>query len=62
VTTKGAVTGKINRLREQKMRAELAEDLARAKATTLRATGVPWTGWDALTPEDDWRRQPAPAF
>jgi hypothetical protein len=26
------------------------------------ALGVPLTGWDALTLEDDWRRQPAPAF
>jgi hypothetical protein len=45
-----------------KARQALAEDLARAKATTLCATGLPLTGWDALTPEDDWRRQPAPAF
>jgi hypothetical protein len=45
-----------------KARQALAEDLARAKATTLCATGLPLTGWDALTPEDDWRRQRAPAF
>jgi hypothetical protein len=62
VTSKGAVLGKLDRLRAEKARQELAEDLARVKATTLRATGVPLTGWDALTPEDDWRRQRAPAF
>jgi hypothetical protein len=39
-----------------------AEDLARAKATTLRANGAPLTGWNAPLPEDDWRRQPAPAL
>jgi hypothetical protein len=56
VTTKGAVTGKLNRLHAEKMRQQLAEDLARARATTLRTTGVPQTGWDALVPDDDWRK------
>jgi hypothetical protein len=56
VTSKGAVVGKLDRLRAEKARQELGEDLARAKATTLRALGVPLTGWDALMPEDDWRR------
>jgi hypothetical protein len=34
-----------------------AENLARVKGTTLRANCVPLTGWEALGPEDDWRRQ-----
>lgn len=60
VTSKGAVIGKLDRLRAEKARQALAEDLARAKTTTLRAGGVPLTGWEALMPEDDRRRQPAP--
>jgi hypothetical protein len=62
VTTKGAVTGKLNRLREERMRQELAEDLAasRNRGTTLRAGGP--FGWDALLP-DEWReRQPQGAY
>ena len=33
----------------------------RAKATTLRASGVPLTGLGSPVPYSDWRRQPAPA-
>jgi hypothetical protein len=62
VTSKGAVIGKLNRLGAEKAHQELGEDLTRAKATTLRATSMPLTGWNALMPEDDWFRQPAPAF
>ena len=45
ITTKNAVIGKMNRLRQEKARADLAEDMAKSK--DVRAAGAPLSDDDA---------------
>jgi hypothetical protein len=53
VTTKNAVIGKMYRLRQERQRAELAEDLAKS-GIKLRAVGVPASNSDAERRRRSW--------
>jgi hypothetical protein len=53
VTTKNAVIGKMYRLRQERQRAELAQDLEKGGAT-LKASGVPISKGDAEKRRKSW--------
>jgi D-3-phosphoglycerate dehydrogenase / 2-oxoglutarate reductase len=53
VTTKNAVIGKLNRLRQERQRAQLQEDLAKS-GTKLKASGVPAPNGDTERGRRSW--------